>query len=100
MAANFNVTASNLTTGASNLMELNANFKAQVENLVATEASLNSMWEGEARDAFRRVFEEDKEQLNRFALLVDRYIETLNQIADNYRKAEETNTSIAATRTH
>lgn len=100
MAANFNVTASDLMNGASNLMDLNANFKAQVENLVSTEASLNSMWEGEARDAFRRVFEEDREQLERFAQLVDRYVETLNQIAENYRKAEETNTSIASTRTH
>lgn len=97
--ANFNVTASNLTTGASNLMELNANFKAQVENLVSTESTLNSMWEGEARDAFRKVFEEDKEQLDKFAVLVDKYVETLNQIAENYKKAEETNTSIAATRT-
>lgn len=100
MPANFVVTASNLTSGANELSQLNQAYRNMVETLVTTEASLNSMWEGEARDSFRRVFEEDREQLVRFADLIDKYAQTLTQIADNYRKAEETNTATAATRTH
>lgn len=100
MSANFMVTASNLTTGASELQQLNQAFRNMVESLVTTEASLNSMWEGEARDAFRTVFEEDRAQLESFANLIDKYAQTLIQIAENYRKAEETNTATAATRTH
>ena len=100
MNANFNVTASNLSSGAATLSELNTNFKNRVETLAAEEESLNSMWEGEAREAFRRVFMEDKEQLVRFSQLIDKYVAALEKIAENYRRAEETNTSIAATRTH
>ena len=99
MNANFNVTASNLSSGAATLAELNADFRSRVETLTASEESLNSMWEGEAREAFRRVFMEDKEQLDRFAQLIDRYVAVLEKIAENYKRAEETNTSIAATRT-
>ena len=100
MPANFVVTASDLSTGANELSQLNQSFRSMVDQLVSTEASLNSMWEGEARDAFRKVFEEDKEQLMRFADLIDKYYQTLIQIADNYRKAEEVNTATAGTRTH
>ncbi|MCD7773190.1 MAG: WXG100 family type VII secretion target [Ruminococcus sp.] len=100
MTANFSVTATNLSSGAHELSRLNRSFRSMVENLSATEASLNSMWEGEARDAFRTVFQEDKVQLDNFAALIEKYAQTLAQIADNYRTAEKANTAVAATRTH
>lgn len=100
MTAIITVTTSNLSDRAAELQQLNQAFRVMVDNLAATEAALNSMWEGEAREAFRKVFEEDKVQLVNFANLIEKYALVLLTIADNYRKAEETNTNIALTRTH
>ncbi|MBQ9808077.1 MAG: WXG100 family type VII secretion target [Ruminococcus sp.] len=98
MASNFKVTASNLKSTADQLEEMNAQFKTTVSELESTEASLSSMWEGEARDAFHKVFAEDKGQMDEFTALISKYAASLNTIAANYATAEQTNTQTAATR--
>ncbi len=99
MASNFSVTANNLNTGASQLEELNAQLKSAVTELENTENSLSGMWEGEARNTFHRVFGEDKTQMTAFTDLIQRYVESLRNIANNYTQAEQTNVDTASTRT-
>lgn len=99
MAGNFSVTSSNLTNGATQLEELNGQLINAVQELENTESSLSGMWEGEARDAFHRVFGEDKTQMTAFTELIKRYVEALRNIANNYAQAESTNVDTASTRT-
>ncbi len=58
--ADFKVTASQLNTQAESLQDLNGRFKSAIEQLVTSETSLKSMWEGEANDAFHAAFTSDK----------------------------------------
>ena len=98
--ANFKVTSSVLTTQAGELSELNGRFKSMIEQLVTSEMSLNSMWEGEANDAFHNAFTTDKGTMDEFYNLIIKYIESLNSIATRYSQTEQTNTEIASNRTY
>lgn len=99
MAA-FRVTASELKTKAGTLREYNSNFKTQVQGLAEQETSLVGMWEGEARDAFDKAFQNDKMQMENFSKLVDTYCEALELIASKYELAEAQNLGTAQTRTY
>lgn len=98
--ANFKVTTSVLRTQADELTELNGRFKSSVEKLVTSEASLNSMWDGEANDAFHAAFATDKGKMDEFYNLIMQYIERLRTIASRYEQTEQTNTEIASNRTY
>lgn len=98
--ANFKVTTSVLKSQADELIELNGRFKSSVEKLVTSEASLNSMWDGEANDAFHAAFLNDKGKMDEFYNLIMQYIERLRTIAIRYEQAEQTNTEIASSRTY
>ena len=97
--ADFKVTASQLNTQAESLQDLNGRFKSAIEQLVTSETSLKSMWEGEANDAFHAAFTSDKAKMDEFYNLIITYIERLNSIATRYEQTERTNTEIASNRT-
>jgi len=99
MAA-FQVTASELKAKAGNLRDMNSKFKAQVSNLETQEQSLASMWEGEAKNAFRTAFNNDKAQMDNFYNLIEQYCIALEQIASKYELAEAQNVSTASSRTY
>ncbi|MCI9162214.1 MAG: WXG100 family type VII secretion target [Lachnospiraceae bacterium] len=92
------VTASQVRNTSSSLRDYNQNFSTQVQNLQESEASLSSMWEGQAKDAFHAAFESDKEFMIQFNKLVDQYCQALDNIAAEYEKAENVNTETARTR--
>lgn len=98
--ASFRVTSSQLTSQANELSQLNGRFKAAVEQLVTSESSLNSMWEGEAKNAFHTAFMNDKGKMDEFYNLILTYVERLNTIATRYNQTEATNTQIASNRTY
>lgn len=98
--ADFKVTASQLNSQAQNLNDLNGRFKSAVEQLVSSETSLKSMWEGEANDAFHAAFTSDKAKMDEFYNLIVTYIERLNSIATRYEQTEKTNTEIASNRSY
>ncbi len=100
MASSFKVTTSVLTSQANELSDLNGRFKTAVEQLVTSEASLKTMWEGEANDAFHNAFTTDKGKMDEFYNLILQYIEKLNSIATRYSQTEQTNTEIASNRTY
>lgn len=98
--ADFTVTAAVLAAQADELRNLNGTFKTEVEELVTSEMSLNSMWDGEANDAFHNAFMTDKAKMDEFYNLIMQYIEKLNSIAARYAQTEQTNTQIASNRTY
>lgn len=100
MASSFRVTTSVLTSQANELSNLNGRFKTAVEQLVTSETSLKTMWEGEANDAFHAAFNTDKCKMDEFYNLIMQYIEKLNSIATRYSQTEQTNTEIATNRTY
>ena len=98
--ADFKVTTSVLRAQADELTDLNARFRSSVEKLVTSEASLNSMWDGEANDAFHAAFNTDKSKMDQFYNLIMQYIERLRTIALRYEQTEQANTEIATSRTY
>lgn len=98
--ADFQVSTSVLRSQADELTNLNGRFRTSVERLVTSESSLNSMWDGEANNAFHAAFETDKGKMDEFYNLIMQYIERLRTIAMRYEQTEETNTDIASSRTY
>lgn len=97
MAA-FQVTSSQLKSKATELRNLNSQFKAQVGNLESQEGNLVSMWEGEARNAFDTAFKNDKGWMDNFYNLIEQYCVALETIAAKYDTAEAQNVTTASTR--
>ncbi len=96
----FQVTASELRRKANALQDLNHQFGTKSEELEEKENSLCSMWEGQAKDAFHYAFLKDKQQMEVFRGLVDRYVQTLMEIAARYEEAEARNAELAASRSY
>ena len=92
------VTAAQVRTTANQLRDYNNNFNSQVTRLQESEASLNSMWQGQANDAFHTAFTSDKEYMTQFYNLINKYCEALDQIATEYENAETMNTDTATKR--
>ena len=93
-------TTGTLTNKAAELKSLNSRFQAQVTQLRTQESSLNSMWEGEARTAFHSAFEKDVTQMDNFYNLIEKYAQSLNEIAKEYDRAEKVNVSTATNRSY
>ena len=98
MAHQITVTTTQIKNKANELKSLNSKFKNQINSLRSSESSLNSMWDGEANDAFHKAFNSDMTQLTNFYNAIEQYVSKLNQIAQAYDKAEKTNVSTANTR--
>lgn len=98
MANNITVNTATLRTKASELRQQNSQFKAQVDNLNTQESSLNSMWDGDANDAFHTAFQKDITQMNNFYNAIEKYASSLEEIAKQYDSTEQANQSIASTR--
>lgn len=94
----FRVTSSELRSKAESLRGLNNQFKSAVEALSNQEASLASMWEGEAQKAFRTAFSQDRTQFDNFHSGIQKYIEALLAAAAQYEQAEQKNVATASTR--
>lgn len=98
--SDFRVSINDLKTKVDSLRQLNAQFKSQVSDLESTEASLNGMWEGQARESFHQAFASDKVQMDNFYNAVEVYAMRLEAIAAKYAQAESENVEIAQTRTY
>ena len=89
-----------LDSTAQELADLNVNFAQKVQELESTEAALQGMWEGEAREAFHTAFTSDIGQMMQFKALVDTYAAKLQDIRGRYALAEEQSAEIARNRTY
>lgn len=100
MAGKITVNTSTVTNKAGELKSLNSNLKKQIETLTTTENSLNSMWEGDAKEAFHKAFSNDVIQMNNFYNAIEKYVASLQEIVSAYEKAEKTNLNTATTRAY
>lgn len=96
--AEIKVTPQEIKTKSESLKNLNTQFKQQVEKLVAYEAQLAGMWEGEAQKAFRNAFNTDKNKMDLFYANIEKYVQAMQNIQEAYSTAEQSNTSIASQR--
>ena len=94
----FKVSSQELRNKAGELQQLNTNFKNQVEALVNSEQTLASMWEGEAQQAFRTAFNNDRQKFGEFATGIAKYVQALRDAAQKYEQAEAKNVNTAKTR--
>ncbi len=98
--AEIKVTTSELRSKAEELTTQNTQLKGKVDELVTSEGNLTSMWEGEARDAFHKAFENDKLQWDNFMKVIEQFVKGMNEIADEYDRQEAANAQIAGNRTY
>lgn len=98
--AQIRVTAAQLKNAATELRAKNVRFKSEVENMEATENSLNGMWEGEAKNAFHTAFTTDKGKMDVFSQEIEKYAQALETIAQKYEEAENQSINIAGTRSY
>lgn len=94
----FTVTAAELETKAGELERLNNMLQQKISALESEEASLASMWEGEAHDAFSTSFKVNKAKMMLFHTEIQKYIASLRSIAAKYKVAEQTNVATASQR--
>lgn len=92
------VTASQIRRTSEQLRNYNQSFDGQVKNLESSEGALNSMWDGQANDAFHTAFMNDKQYMNQFYQLINKYCQALDDIATQYENAEAMNTDTASRR--
>ena len=95
MAKSITVTTATVTKKSGELKSLNSNLKKQISSLRTAEKALNSMWEGDANNAFHKAFEKDATQMDNFYNAIEKYISSLDTIVKTYEKAEKTNVSTA-----
>jgi len=93
------VTAEELKNKSTQLQGLNTRFQSEIENLMTCQSNLNTMWEGEAKEAFNQAFIRDKGNMDSFKSAIDQYVQALMVIAARYEEAEKRNISTATTRT-
>ena len=98
MANEIKVTTATLRQKAGELRQLNGKLKTEIGELQTEESALNGMWEGESHDAFHKAFSDDIVQMNNFYNAIDQYAKALDQIIQEYERAEKTNLSTAQTR--
>ena len=94
------VNSSTIRKKACELKSLNKKFMSLVSTLKTTESTLNSMWDGEANDAFHKAFASDEKQMETFHGEIEKYASALESIATQYEKVEKVNVSMASSRTY
>lgn len=98
MAKTITVTTSTLKSKANELKSLNSKLKSHINSLRSGESSLNSMWDGEANDAFHKAFTKDATQMDNFYNAIEKYVQALQEIAKKYDAAEQKNVGTATKR--
>jgi WXG100 family type VII secretion target len=94
--AEFTVTSNQVRAKEGELQNLNSSYKQKIDSLEQIVKGLDGMWEGDAHDAFHAAFEKDKVNLWNFYNAIEKYCQTLLEIAQNYEKAEAKNVQTAS----
>lgn len=92
------VSPSEIRNKAEQLKNLNNSFRHEVEKMIGYQQSLNSMWEGEAKEAFNRAFQTDRSKWESFAKNIDDFVTKILIIVTTWENAEKQAVQIASTR--
>ena len=94
------VTSNELRNSASELRNMNSQLKTESDQFIQGANALGGTWEGETKQAFLDAAARDKQQMDAFMNLIDKYIATIEEIARKYDTAEAQNTQIATARVY
>jgi len=94
------VTSNELRSTASQLRDLNTRLQAEAERFMEGATALGATWEGDTKQAFMNATSRDKQQMDNFVGLIERYVITIEEIARKYDAAESENTQIATSRAY
>lgn len=97
--AEIKVTTGELKNKASELRQLNGQFRKAVEDMTSNEQQLMGMWDGEAKEAFHNAYNSDRAQMDVFYDTIEKYCQVLETNAARYEAAEQKNVNIASSRT-
>lgn len=89
-----------LTERANELETINEQFLTELAVLNDREAELAGMWEGEAKEAFRRAYASDAVQMKNFYNAISVYVQQLRIIIECYKRYEFVNRELATSRTY
>lgn len=83
---------------ASELRNLNAQFKAKTGALEASEGVLAAKWDGDAKKAYHNSFMIDKANMDEFYKIIEQYCVTLENIAARMENADRMGAEIAGSK--
>lgn len=98
--AEIRVTSGELRNKASELRNLNSQFKKAVEEMTSNEQQLVNMWDGEAKDMFHQAYNFDRVQMDTFYETIELYCQALEENAAKYDMAEQKNVNTALSRSY
>jgi len=82
------VTTQTLRTVGTNVNDLIARYNASVAKINEIGSQLDAMWDGDGNRKFMEILNNDSEKFSAMRTLLTKYVETLNQTAAMYEKAE------------
>lgn len=94
MASTITVTPQELRKIAEELRQYNESYKRQLQEMAAIKNSLNMKWEGTAKEAFNKKFEERATLFDAFYMAIQGYISVLLNIAERYDNVERRNAAL------
>lgn len=94
MAGTITVTPQELRKIAEELRQYNESLKKQLQEMAAIKNSLNTKWEGTAKEAFNKKFEERATMFDVFYMAMQGYISVLLNIAERYENVERKNAAL------
>lgn len=98
--AEIKVTSGELKNKATALRQLNTNLKKAVEEMTSNENSLVGMWDGEAKEAFHKAYESDRNQMDTFSQVIEKYCIALENNAAKYEQMEAKSLKLASERSY
>lgn len=91
MIGTIRVTPERLMTTAQDFATQSAKLNETTDNMLGLVDSLNCFWHGEASQAFTNRFKLLQDDMCRMYKMIQEHAHDLEQMAENYREAEERN---------
>lgn len=91
MIGTIRVTPERLMTTAQDFATQSAKLNDTTDNMLGLVESLNCFWQGEASQAFTNRFKLLEDDMCRMYKMIQEHAHDLEQMAENYREAEERN---------
>ena len=91
MIGTIRVTPERLMTTAQDFATQSAKLNETTDNMLGLVDSLNCFWQGEASQAFTNRFKLLEDDMCRMYKMIQEHAHDLEQMAENYREAEERN---------
>ncbi|MBR1629551.1 MAG: WXG100 family type VII secretion target [Lachnospiraceae bacterium] len=85
------VTPEQLTAQANEVRRLGQNMRTHFNEIANTVTRSRGYWIGEGGDAHRRLYESQKENVNKMLARLMEHPDDLTQISANYKQAEKSN---------